>query len=205
MVRVLLGHGWRLFREALSVALTQEASGLQVVAEAADGEELLEHARRSRPDVVVVDVTLPAPAGIQALCQSICDALPECGVLVILDRYQNAKAGLPLARLAPRVGLLGTDASPTELIQAVRQMAEGHVVLDARVAVAALTAGENPLTERECEVLRLAINGLPTKEIARTLHLSAGTIRNCMSRVLAKTGARTRIEAMRVAQTSGWI
>jgi two-component system response regulator DesR len=78
-------------------------------------------------------------------------------------------------------------------------------VLDTEVAVAALTAGDNPLTDREREVLRLALDGAPAKEIAKNLYLSTGTVRNYLSRILDKTGARTRIEAIRIAQEAGWI
>lgn len=204
MVRILLGHTLRLFREALSTVLAGQ-EGLIVVAEVGDAEDVRARALQVRPDVVVLDVALPGPDDVQTLCQNLCDALPECGALVLLDRRANATAGLALARLAPRVGILGTDASPADLVEAIRQIAQGQIVLDPRLAVAALTADSNPLTEREREVLRFAFAGIPTKEIARTLHLSAGTVRNCMSRVLAKTGARTRIEAMRTAQNSGWI
>jgi two-component system response regulator DesR len=204
MVRILLGHGWRLFREALSTVLDSQ-DDLSVVVEVTDADEVLAHALPARPDVVVLDVALPGPEAVQTLCQSLSDALPECGILVLMDRRANASAGVALARLAPRVGTIGTDASPADLIDAIRQIAQGQIVLDPRLAVAALTAESNPLTEREREVLRMAAAGVPTKDIARELHLSAGTVRNCMSRVLAKTGARTRIEALRFAKDSGWI
>jgi two-component system, NarL family, response regulator DesR len=126
-------------------------------------------------------------------------------VLILLDRQSGAGVSRSLARLAPRVGFLGTETSPYDLVESVRQMARGEPVLDAEVAVAALTADENPLTDRECEVLRMALDGAPAKEIAQRLYLSAGTVRNYLSRILAKTGARSRIEAIRIAQDAGWI
>ena len=204
MVKVLLGHTWRLFREATAAVMATEPD-LAVVADAASSDEVLRLARRVRPDVAVLDVTLPGTLTIDVLCQKLCQTLDECGVLVLLDRRTHAGAALALARLAPRIGILDTDASPAGFLDAVRHMARGDVVLDARVAVAVLTAGNNPLTGRERQVLTLAVDGIPTKEIARKLHLSAGTVRNCLSRILGKTGARTRIEAIRLAQESGWI
>jgi two-component system response regulator DesR len=81
----------------------------------------------------------------------------------------------------------------------------GKFVLDVEFAVAALNADRNPLTERERAILRLARKGEPAKEIAAKLYLSAGTVRNYLSRAMAKTGARTRIEAVRRAQDAGWI
>jgi two-component system response regulator DesR len=204
MVKVLLGHTWRLFREATAAVIAPEPD-LTVVADAATSDDVLAQARRFRPDVTILDVALPGTIAIDVLCQRLCEAVDECGILVLLDRRTHAGAALALARLAPRVGILDTDASPAGLLDAVRHMVRGGVVLDARVAVAVLTAENNPLTERERQVLVLAVDGIPTKEIARKLHLSAGTVRNCLSRVLGKTGARTRIEAIRVAQESGWI
>jgi two-component system, NarL family, response regulator DesR len=135
----------------------------------------------------------------------VCRALPARGVLVLVDREQVLGASLQLARQAPRVGLIATDASPAELVDAVRHIARGEPVLDAGLAVAALTAEVNPLTGREQEVLQLASTGATTREIARRLSLSTGTVRNYLSRILAKTEARTRIEAVRIAQEAGWI
>jgi len=204
MVNVLLGHTWRLFCEALAAALAPEKD-MSIIALTTTADETLAQARRIQPDVAVVDASLPGTQDLQTFCQQVFTAVPHCGLLVILDSRANPAAGVALVRLAPRVGLLGTDGTPAELAEAVRQMARGDIVLDASVAVAALTAEDNPLTDREREVLRLAVAGTPTKEIAKSLHLSAGTVRNCLSRVLAKTGARTRIEAVRLAREAGWI
>jgi two-component system response regulator DesR len=204
MVTVLLGLTWRLFCEALAATLASEKD-IDVVASAHTTDETFARARARLPDIAVLDASLPGTDDIQTLCQALCDALPRCGVLVVVDRRANPAVGAALLRLAPRVGVVGTDGTPADLAEAVRQMARGDIVLDVNVAVAALTAEHSPLTEREREVLRLASDGLPTKEIARHLHLSAGTVRNCLSRVLAKTGSRTRIEAMRTAQEAGWL
>ncbi|WP_173052533.1 response regulator transcription factor [Phytohabitans houttuyneae] len=178
---------------------------LEVVAELSRSDEVLPIARRDHPHVAVLDIALPGPVAVTELCPTLCDAVPTCGVLILLDRQAGAGVGRSLARLAPRVGFLGAETSPYDLVESVRQLARGEPVLDAEVAVAALTASENPLTDRECEVLRMALDGAPAKEIAQKLYLSAGTVRNYLSRILAKTGARTRIEAIRIAQDAGWI
>lgn len=204
MIRVLLAQRGRLVREALSAVLAAE-NDLEVVAQLAHADEVLPTARRDRPHVAVLDIALPGPTPVTELCPTLCTALPACGVLILLDRQSGPGVGRSLARLAPRVGFLSMETSPYDLVESVRQLARGEPVLDAEVAVAALTAGENPLTERECEVLRMAVDGAPAKEIAQKLFLSAGTVRNYLSRILAKTGARTRIEAIRIAQEAGWI
>jgi len=204
VIRVLVGQRGRLVREALSAVMAAEVD-LEVVAQLSRADEVLPVARRDLPNVAVLDVALPGPVAIADLAATLCAALPGCGVLILLDRNSGAGVGRSLARLAPRVGFLGAETSPFDLVESVRQLARGEAVLDAEVAVAALTAGDNPLTERECEVLKMAVDGAPAKEIAQRLYLSAGTVRNYLSRILAKTGARTRIEAIRIAKEAGWI
>lgn len=203
MIQVLLGQRGTLFRGALAAVLSAEPD-LTVVAELDHTDDVLPLASQTKPDVSILDAALPGSIAVPELCPMLCAALPACGVLIVLDR-QAGGLSRTLAKLAPQVGFIGIDTSPDELVEGVRQLARGEPVLDAELAVAALTAGDNPLTERECEVLRLAVDGAPPKEIAQALYLSAGTVRNYLSRILAKTGARTRIEAIRIAQDAGWI
>ena len=204
MIRILLGQKETLWRGALAAVLSQEHD-LRVAAEVACRDEILPVARRERPQVVVLDLALPGIVGTDELCTALRGLLPECGVLLLSERPLFPDIGATVARLAPRVGLLATDASPRELVEGVRRLAHGKPVMDIELAVAAMTAGDNPLTRREREVLRRAVYGAPAKEIAAELFLSAGTVRNYLSRVVSKTGARTRIEAIRIAQDAGWI
>lgn len=204
MIQVLLGQRGTLFRGALATVLSAEPD-LTVVAELDRADDILPIAAREQPDVAVLDASLPGPVTVGELCPALCQSLPACGVLILLDRPAGAGLGRSLARLAPRVGFIGIETSPSDLVEGVRQLARGEPVLDAELAVAALTAGDSPLTEREREVLRLAVDGAPPSEIAQALFLSTGTVRNYLSRILAKTGARTRIEAIRIAQDAGWI
>jgi two-component system response regulator DesR len=203
LIRILLGREGRVWREALAAVLSLEED-LEVVAELAQTDEVPVVAARKRPEAVVLDHALPGSLTVPDLCEKLGAALPRSAVLVLMDGRGGALS-TALARLAPRVGVLATDATPWQLVESVRQLVRGEPVLDAKVAVAALTARENPLTDREREVLRLAADGAPAKEIATELFLSPGTVRNYLSRVIAKTGARTRIEAIRIAQESGWI
>ncbi|GLI01600.1 response regulator transcription factor [Phytohabitans aurantiacus] len=204
MIQVLLGQRGTLFRGALATVLSAEPD-LTVVAELDRADDILPIATRERPDVALLDASLPGPVTVGELCPALCQSLPACGVLILLDRPASAALGRALARLAPRVGFIGIETSTGDLVEGVRQVARGEPVLDAQLAVAALTAGESPLTDREREVLRLAVDGTPPSEIAQALFLSTGTVRNYLSRILAKTGARTRIEAIRIAQDAGWI
>jgi two-component system response regulator DesR len=200
VIRVVLGHHGALVRGALAAVLSQDAD-MDVLADIDKAGDVLPVVARTRPQVVVLDPLLAGEVGIEELCQG----LPGNGVLILIDRDAIDGASLAMVRFAPQVGFLATDASPAELVQAVRHLAEGAPVLDPRVAVAALRAVANPLTGRESEVLRLVTTGATAQEIAQTLSLSAGTVRNYLSHILAKTGARSRIEAVRKAQEAGWI
>lgn len=201
MIRILLGQRGRLLRGVLATALSREQD-LAVVAEVARGEEMLTAFARERPHLAVLDFGLPGAVLASDVARTLCRGVP---VLVLIDVHACAAAGRALAPLAPRIGLLSTESSPAELLDSVRRLVRGEPVLDSALAVAALTADENPLTAREAEVLRMAVGGAPAKEIATALCLSAGTVRNYLSRILTKTGARTHIEAVRIAQEAGWI
>jgi two-component system response regulator DesR len=203
LITVVLGHRSRLMAGALSSMITQSAD-MHVVAESCD-VELLALARCRKPHVVVFDHDLAGTTGVDEFCCRLCFALPQTRVLVITDQKRSAGTLGQLVKLAPQVGLIATEAAPADLISGIRQLARGEPVLDVRMALAAFTADPSPLTDRECEVLRLARDGAPVKDIAGRLHLSRGTVRNHLSRVLTKTGGRTRIEAIRIAQEAGWV
>jgi two-component system response regulator DesR len=97
------------------------------------------------------------------------------------------------------------DAPASQLAEAVRQVLRGHRVIDPTLAAAALADGADPLTAREREVLRVAADGAVNADIARTLLLSEGTVRNYLSTAIQKTGARNRAEAVRIAREKGWL
>jgi two-component system response regulator DesR len=201
VIKVLLAHQGGLVRGALVTVLAQE-DDMEVVAESEHGDELVELVLRQRPDIAVVDFDLPVSASMAELCEQLASF---CGVLIMAERRSAAGSRVDVARLAPRVGLIAKESSPDALIDGVRKVLAGETVLDGELARAALAAEQNPLTEREREVLRLADAGFTARDIAAKVFLSHGTVRNHLSRILAKTGGRTRIEAIRIAQESGWI
>jgi two-component system response regulator DesR len=197
----LLAHQSGLLRGALAAVLGGEAD-MQVVAEASHGDELLDLAGRVDPHVAVVDIDLPAGQALAPLCVLLSS---RCTVLLLGDRHPATVRRVDLAQLAPRVGLIAKESPPAALVDGVRRLVCGETVLDGELARAALIAVRNPLTEREKEVLLLIDAGLTARDIAVKLYLSHGTVRNHVSRVLAKTGGRTRIDAIRIAKASGWI
>jgi len=198
VIRILLGHRGKLLRGALAAVLSNEED-LRVVAEVDRTKDVLPALNRVQPDVAVVEARMPAEMGIEEVSRQ------QSRMLILVERGAPVGSNLALARLAPRVGLIATDASPEELVVAVRQLADGRPVLDVELAMVALQAKQNPLTGREREVLQLLSTGATAQEIAHKLCLSAGTVRNYLSHILTKTGARSRIEAIRKAEEAGWI
>jgi two-component system response regulator DesR len=204
LIRIVLGQQGTIVRAALTKLLSQEKD-LQVIADLAHSDDVLATAMRVYPQVVVVDHALPGTLTIDQLCTTLCTALSDCAVLIMLSRQASATMIDGLARRAPRVGILPVDATPSHLVDGIRMIARGEPVLDTKLAVTVLTAANNPLTNRERQVLRRAAEGPPASDIAAELFLSAGTVRNYLSSSISKTGARTRIEAIRIAHDSGWI
>jgi len=174
---------------------------LQVVAQLDHADEVLPAVAREQPHVLLLDPQMPGEIGVERIARQ----ANTRSVLLLVERDGPVAASLALVRMVPKVGLIATDASPDELVQAVRRIARGRPVLDLEFALAALQAGANPLTGRECEVLQMVTTGATSQEIAHQLCLSAGTVRNYLSQILNKTGARSRIEAIHKAKASGWI
>ncbi|MFI0367036.1 DNA-binding response regulator [Actinomadura sp. 1N219] len=144
-------------------------------------------ALRHRPDVVVIDIGLPGKDGLAAAVE-VRERLPECRMLILTGL---ARPGNLRKAMAAKVsGFILKDAPPEELSEAIRKVARGLRVIDPQLAIAALEADAAPLTERELEVLRLAAGGLDPAEIAERLFLSRGTVRNILTAVVAKLGAR---------------
>ncbi|WP_328324766.1 response regulator transcription factor [Kribbella sp. NBC_00382] len=202
MIRLVIGHRGKLVRGALAAVLSREPD-LAVIAEYESADEILALCAGDPRLVVVLDPLLPGRLGIPQLCGRL-DGQP---VLLLIDREETTSISLALtvAKESRSVGVIATDISPDDLVDAVRGVAEGRPVFDGGLALVALRAGGSPLTEREREVLLLIDTGATVQEVARSLSLSAGTIRNYLSRILAKTRARSRIEAIRKAQNAGWI
>ena len=201
MIRVLLAEDQVMFRTAVRRLLELEGD-IQVVAEVGRGDELLGAAVAARPDVAVVDIELPAQDGISA-ATDLRRTLPTCRVL-ILTMY--GRPGFVQRALAGGVsGFVLKDAPVEELAAAIRRSAAGENVVDASLAAQALRAGPSPLSSTERAILAACAEGLPTAGIARRVWLSEGTVRNKVSEILGKLGARNRSEAAQIARENGWL
>lgn len=201
MIRVLLADDENLIRTALASLLAIQ-DDLQVVAQAASGEEALAMARRHRPDVAVLDLQMPGLDGI-AVAEKLVTELPGCGSL-ILTSY-GRPGHLKRALAAGVRGFLPKTVSAQVLADVVRTVHRGGRYVDPELAADAISAGDSPLTPREADVLELAAGGAPIDEIAKRAALTPGTVRNYLSSAAAKLGAANRHEAVQLARSRGWI
>lgn len=190
-----------LVRGALAAVLAQE-DDLEVTSELPVREPAVTAADVRQPAVVILDLDQYGSDGLDTV-RRLTEELPESRILVLTG--QQAPELLRHALAAQVWGLVSAEASPDQLAAAIRQVAGGRRVIEAVLAAAALRPSRNPLTEQERSVLRLAGDGMRSREIAAQLYLSPGTVRNYLSAAMRKTGGRTRLEAVRVAKEAGWI
>jgi DNA-binding NarL/FixJ family response regulator len=212
-VRVLIVDDQQLMREGLRTLLDLE-SGIQVAGEAADGAAGLDAARALRPDVILMDIRMPRMDGVEATRRLRAED-PDARVIV-LTTFDEDELVLEAVRAGAR-GYLLKDVSGAELAAAVRSVAAGGAALEpvvarkvmdafARLAQPGPAAADRmvePLTARERAVLGLLARGLSNKEIAERLFLAEGTVKNHVSVILQKTGARDRTQAALAARRLG--
>jgi len=201
MIRVLLAEDQAMVRGALAALLTLEGD-IEIVAEVGRGDEVVVVARATHPDVALLDIEMPGMDGIAAAAV-LRTELPSCRV-VILTTF-GRPGYLRQAMDSGVVGFLLKDAPAAQLATAIRRAAAGERVVDPSLALAALSEGNNPLTERERAVLAAATRGASIAEIAASLFLSEGTVRNYLSVAIQKLSAKNRIEAARIAEQKGWL
>ncbi|GAA3163640.1 response regulator transcription factor [Blastococcus jejuensis] len=201
MIRVLIAEDQTLVRGALRALLELE-DDLTVVAEVGRGDEVVPAALEHRPDVALLDIEMPGGDGIEA-ARALASAVPGCRA-VILTTF-GRPGFLRRAMEVGAAGFLVKDAPVAELARAIRAVMAGERVIDRDLAAAALALGATPLSAREADVLRASADGATVAGIAGKLFLSEGTVRNYLSSAIGKTGARTRVEAARVAEEKGWL
>jgi DNA-binding NarL/FixJ family response regulator len=207
-IRVLLADDQRVVREGLAMILDL-LPGIEVVGQAADGEEAVRMTVARAPDGVLMDLRMPRCDGIEAT-RRIADARPAARVIA-LTTYADEPTVLGALRAGAR-GYLTKDAGADEISQAIHAVARGEAALDVAVqrhVVAAVAdapeAATLPdgLTPREAEVLELIAGGLSNAEIAERLVVSQATVKTHVNRVFAKTGARDRAQAVAYAYRNG--
>jgi two-component system, NarL family, response regulator DesR len=201
VIRVLVAEDMRILRDTMVAVLNLE-DDIEVVAEVTDGEAIVPAVIGQQPDVAVVDIDLPGTDGLTAAAE-LRERCPGCRVLILtgLGNPGNLRRAVS-ARVA---GFLVKDSTAADLAEAVRTVAAGGRVIDPELALAALEVPDNPLSPREAEVLRMFAAGAGPAEIAATVHLSYGTVRNYLASAVTKLGARNRVDAVRIAAEAGWL
>jgi two-component system response regulator DesR len=201
VIRTLVAESVALVRAGLLVLLAGEPD-IRVVAEVDRPELVIPAACQLQPDIVVVDGAMVAHNGFAAIRQ-LHAAVPACASIIM--SASRSPCDLREAIAANADGFVVKDSDPDKITEAIRRVAAGNKALDQDLAFSTLTTRDSPLTPREVDVLRLAAQGEPAAGIAERLYLSVGTVHNYMSRVIGKTGARNRVDAIRIAEGAGWL
>jgi DNA-binding NarL/FixJ family response regulator len=213
-LRVVVADDQALVRTGFRMILT--ADGIEVVAEATNGAEAIEAVRRTRPDVILMDIRMPEMDGLEATRRLLTGTTNEPRVIILttfdLDHYVYA------ALSAGASGFLLKDVTPEHLVAAVRMVRSGDALLAPAITrrlverfanrgsdTAAIHRDLSALTPRELEVLRLLAQGLSNAELAAQLHLSEATVKTHVARILAKLGLRDRVQAVVVAYETGLV
>jgi DNA-binding NarL/FixJ family response regulator len=213
MIKVMLVDDQNLVRKGVR-SLLELSEEIEVIAEAADGAEAIRTIPENQPDVVLLDMRMPGLSGLDVLKElSRVDKLPPTIILTTFDDHELVLAGIK----AGARGYLLKDVSLAELVNAVKTVAEGGSVVKPAVTQRLLKGLENlqtdfysldqpdPLTERETEILRLMAGGYSNKEIANSLGVAEGTVKNHVSNILSKMGVRDRTRAVLKAFELGQI
>jgi two-component system response regulator DesR len=199
LIKALVAEPTALTREGLIAILGRE-NDIELVAALKRGRDVIPTARISLPQVALV-----AASGYEGipLARALRAAVPECHCAILSKR--RLVRDLERAIAAGLDGFLVLDSPAEFLIGAVRQLAAGNKVIDPGLTFSALDHNASPLTDRETDALRSAAQGSTTAEISVHLSLAEGTVRNYLSRAIAKTGARNRVDAIRIAGERGWL
>jgi DNA-binding NarL/FixJ family response regulator len=204
MIRVCLVDDQTLVRQGIR-SLLDLSDNIRIVAEASDGKQAVEMIPELKPDVVLMDMRMPVMSGLEALqALSASGQLPPTIILTTFDDDQLVLAGLK----AGARGYLLKDVSLEQLVDAIQTVAEGGSLVKPAVTQRLLSGLErmqnefssldqpDPLTERETEILRLMAGGYSNKEIANSLGVAEGTVKNHVSNILSKLGVRDRTRAV---------
>lgn len=207
-IRILITDDHAIVREGLRTLIGTEP-GLEVIGEAVDGVEAVQKACDLKPDVILLDIVMPRMNGLEAI-HEIKRECPETRILV-LTSFSDDEMVFPAIK-AGALGYLLKNTTPERLLQAIRDVHQGKPSMSADIATklmlelqqpSDLPPTEEPLTEREMDVLRLVAKGLPNQEIAESLVIGVGTVRTHVSNILAKLHLANRTQAALYALREG--
>jgi len=201
MIRVVLAEDQAMVLGALAALLDLEPD-IEVIARAADGREALRAVEKLAPDVLVTDIEMPEMTGLEvAAALKISRPTVRTVILTTFARPGYLRRALDSGAR----GYLLKDRPAAELADAVRRVHKGLRVVDPALAAEAWSSEEDPLTDRERQILQRAGDGRSSSEISAELRLSEGTVRNYLSEAISKLGAANRVDAARIARAKGWL
>jgi two-component system response regulator DesR len=201
VIRVLLAEDQGMMRGALALLLSMEPD-IEIVAQVSSGDAVVAACLEAKPDVALLDIEMPGLSGLAA-ARLMREQFPSCRVVIVTTFGRPGY--LRDAMDAGVSAFVVKDGPVDQLAGVIRRVLAGDQVIDPALAVAALTSGRNPLTDRERDVLAAAVDGSPVGEIAAILNLSKSTVRNYLSSAIQKTATRNRIEAAQRARDNGWL
>ena len=192
-----------MIREALAALLSFE-DDIEVVAQVGRGDEVTRAAKDTKPDVALLDIEMPGMDGLTAAAE-LHKACQDTKIIILTTFGRPGY--LRRAMESGASGFIVKDSPADKLVRTIRDVLAGQRVIDPDLAAAALAEGASPLTPRERDILVAAAreDGATLAKIAAALYLSEGTVRNYLSAAIGKTGARTRAEAVRIADERGWL
>jgi len=200
-IRVVLAEDQAMVLGALAALLELEPD-IEVIARAANGREALRAVEKLGPDVLVTDIEMPEMTGLEvAAALKISRPAVRTVILTTFARPGYLRRALDSGAR----GYLLKDRPAAELADAVRRVHNGLRVVDPGLATEAWSAEDDPLTDRERQILQRAGDGRSSSEIAGELRLSEGTVRNYLSEAISKLGAANRVDAARIARAKGWL
>ncbi|MFZ0446949.1 MAG: response regulator transcription factor [Bacillus sp. (in: firmicutes)] len=200
MIRVVIAEDQGMLRGALGSLLDFE-DDIEIVGEASNGKEALEMILSLKPDVCLMDIEMPYMNGLE-VAQKVKSQL-SCCKIIILTTFARPGYFEQAVKIDVH-GYMLKDGSVDELAESIRSVMKGKREFAPELIFGSMKV-DNPLTDREKEVLRMAAEGKTSKEISAELYLSAGTVRNYMSEIINKLGVKNRIEAAATAREKGWI
>lgn len=201
VIRLLIAEDMHIVRSAL-VALLETEDDLEVVAAVERGDQVMDALVRTHPDVAVLDLEMPGGDGV-SVAKRLKAESPATKVIILTALGRPAAVRNALA--AGVNGFVLKNAPVDDLVDGIRRVAAGGRVLHPELAAAAVQSGDSPLTPRESDVLTLVADGCGVREAASALSLSEGTVRNYLTATMDKLGARGRTDAVKIAQSNGWI
>lgn len=200
MIRIVIAEDQRILRGALGALLDLEED-LEVVGQAENGKQAIELIDQFDPDICLLDIEMPVMNGLD-VAKHVADKQLRCKVIILTT---FARPGYFERAIQAKVhGYLLKDGAVDDLAHSIRNVMNGKREFAPELIINSFQE-ENPLTEREREIVALSAEGKTAKEIAKELFLSAGTVRNYMSEVLQKVEAKNKVEAIAICQEKGWI